>query len=134
MVAYAPIESAVGSNGMITVTTTVLTTSTISNSTTTVYNQTVTGTMCPGGATSCAGTSEHMEVIVNRPVIPGLYIFTIPVYWSRLTGTWFGAYFSFYHSLAYGAITIVVATWTTLGILGERRKENMNVQKARRIQ
>ena len=129
VVAYDLVPASVngGSSGMVTITTTILTTSTISN-TTTVYNETVTATMCPPGVTSCSGMGEHMDVIVNRPVIPGVYILTIPVYWSRMSPP----YLSFYHDLAYGAIIIITITWTTLGILGARRKEQAKRPLARR--
>lgn len=129
-VAYAPPETAVGSSGMVTVTTSILTTTTISNSTTSVYNETVTAVMCPNGVTSCAGTSEHVDVIVNHPLIPGVPFFTIPNYWTR----WNPPDLTIYHTLAYGAIAIITVTITAVLILDARRKEQTKAQTRRRWQ
>lgn len=129
VVAYdlVPAEANGGSSGMVTVTTTILTTSTLSN-TITVYNETVTATMCPSGVTTCSGTSEHLDVVVNHPVIPGVSFFTIPSYWTRFSPP----DLNFYHTLAYSAITIITVTWVTLSILDARRKQTVKAPQRRR--
>ena len=114
-------------SGMITTTVTKLTTSsynvtgsTTTSTTSTIYNETLTATICPTGATSCTGTSESVAVVVNRPLIPGFYFFTIPVYDSA----WNPPSLLFYHNVSFTAMFIVCALWTTLNILDKRRKIN----------
>jgi len=121
---------------MVTTTITTLATSfynvteaTTTRTTSTVYNETYTATMCPSGVTSCSGMGEHLDVAVNHPIIPGVPFFTIPTYYTRFNPP----DLSFYHTLAYSAITIVTVTWATLGALGARRKEIVKTQEARRM-
>lgn len=123
---YAPAWVDDGSSGMVTTTVTTLATSlynvteaATTRTTSTIYNETYTATVCPSGVTSCSGMGEHLDVVVNHPVIPGVSFFTIPSFWTRMNPP----DLNFYHTLAYSAIAIVTITWTTLGILSARRKE-----------
>jgi hypothetical protein len=132
---FAPAWVGDGSSGMVTTTITTLATSlynvteaTTTRTTSTVYNETYTALVCPSGVTSCSGMGEHLDVIVNHPIIPGVPFFTIPTYYTRFNLP----DLSFYHTLAYSAITIVTVTWATLGALGARRKEIVKTQEARR--
>jgi len=138
VVAYDLVPNSSSTDGLLAVTTVILTTSTFtatdSNQTsTTVTSKTVTANMCPAGATSCTGVGERMDVIVNRPIIntPFFRFSSIPVYWTRLSGTWIGAYLLLYHQLYSIAIAILIATWTTLSTLDVRRK--LAAQPQRRL-
>jgi len=125
---YAPAWTGDGSSGMVTTTITTLATSlynvteaTTTYTTSTIYNETVTATMCPSGVTSCSGMGEHLDVVVNHPVIPGVSFFIIPSFWTRMNPP----DLNFYHTLAYGAITVITVTYVALGILGARREEQV---------
>ena len=132
---YAPAWVGDGSSGMVATTITTLaislynvTEAATTRTTSTVYNETYTALVCPSGVTSCSGMSEHLDVVVNHPIIPGVSFFTIPSFWTRMNPP----DLNFYHTLAYGAITIITITWTTLGILGERRKQAAKAPQTRR--
>lgn len=128
-----------GSNGQITVTTTLLTTSTDTiHSTTTMFNETYTATMCPAGVTSCTGESDYAAVVVDHPLILFNNPFSntpvrfadIPVYDSSLSPP----YLTIYHNTYFAALTVILTTWAALAILDTRRREQWAKKRKMKMQ